>query len=144
MCWEIKDGRAPVTSVAVRIKCDQADSWSIRAVFTHKTVGVRPMWRVFGHQGNGDCDLLYIVNGTLHLKWKTRQEHKRKKEAGRGKEVKHIVQPQMMTSSLTFCFSCDHKMFHWHYSIVILVTGILNITIQWGDDDFHLNCNTWN
>lgn len=70
---------APVTSVAVRVERHHADSRTIRAVFTHKAVGVRPVWEVFGHQGNSNCDPLYVINGTLNLNERTGKEHERKK-----------------------------------------------------------------
>lgn len=62
------DRCSPVTSAAVRIEWNFAYPWTIHAIFTHKAVGVGAVRDVFGHQGNGDCDLLYVVNGTLNLK----------------------------------------------------------------------------
>lgn len=68
-----------MTSVAVRVERDHADTRTSRAVFTHKAVGVRSVWEVFGHQGSGDCDSLYVVNGTLNLTQRTEQEDEREK-----------------------------------------------------------------
>lgn len=59
--------RAPVATAAVGVDGDLADSRTIRTVFTHQAVGVRPVWRVFGHQGNSNCDLLQSLDGALDL-----------------------------------------------------------------------------
>lgn len=56
-----------MATVAVRVDGDQADPRTFRTVFTHEAVGVRPVWRVFGHQGNSNCDLLQTVDGALDL-----------------------------------------------------------------------------
>lgn len=49
---------SPVTSVVARVECDKTDPCTIWTVFTHEAVGVRPVWEVFGHQGNCDVDPL--------------------------------------------------------------------------------------
>lgn len=36
-----------------------------------------PVWEILGHQGNSDCDLLYVIDGTLNLEEKTGQESSR-------------------------------------------------------------------
>lgn len=68
-----------MASIAVRIERDHADSRIVRTVFAHKTVGVRPVWEVFGHQGSGDFDPLYVVDGALNLKEGTGQEDEERK-----------------------------------------------------------------
>lgn len=56
-----------MATVAVRVDGDQADARTFRTVFTHEAVRVRPVWRVFGHQGNRNNDLLQMVDGSLDL-----------------------------------------------------------------------------
>lgn len=78
----------PVPSVTVWAKTDHANSRAFRTVFTHKAVGVRPVREVFGHQGNCDRHLLYVLNGTLNLKEVEGEEEKRKKRREKGRRKK--------------------------------------------------------
>lgn len=75
----MRDQCAPVSSAGVRIEWDHTDSRGLRAIFTHKAVGVRPVREVFSHQGNSDSNPLYVVNGTLDLTEGTREQSKREK-----------------------------------------------------------------
>lgn len=98
--WEMRG--APVTSVAVRVERHHADSWTIRAVFTHKAVGVRPVWEVFGNQGNSDCDPLYVINGTLNLNERTGKEDERKKNSSHTHTQCFILTQEVLQNSDTF------------------------------------------
>lgn len=63
-----------MATVAVRVDGDQADPRTFGTVFTHQAVGVGPVWKVFGHQGNGNRDLLQTVDGALDLMGARRRE----------------------------------------------------------------------
>lgn len=62
-----------MATVAVRVDDDQADPRAFGTVFTHEAVGVRPVRRVFGHQGHGKGDLLQMLNGALDLRDETEE-----------------------------------------------------------------------
>lgn len=51
-----------------RVDGDHADARPVGTVFTHEAVRVRPVRQVFGHEGNGDGDLLQVLNGALDLR----------------------------------------------------------------------------